>query len=357
MAGKNRFQKKVNRMIQGILLAPMVFLAFCYFLTGTLSLGKTVLAATPQGAMERVREAAYKEGKVVWYESSPEDQFAKIASAFHTRYPKIKLEQVRLRGADTATRIIAESQANAPTADVATTGLEILLAIDERKLLMTPNWTEIGIPKALIATPSSLISMASIYCMNYNTKLVSEADAPKKWEDLLNPKWKGKMGLWEKPSALAILASVWGEERTLEFAKKLAEQKPLFYQSTFPLNDAVAAGEISVGITIYHTISAAIAKGAPLKLVFADPTPYEPLCSAMPTKSSHPNAGKVFIAWLLSFEGSSAYERATFRGNPWIEGTDTHKLIMGKKLCSFTPEQSQVFADISKKLERIFIGR
>ncbi len=343
--------------MKGLILSWVAFFALSYSLTETLVARKTFAAVAPEVTLEKIKEAAHKEGGLMWYESSPEGQFNKVAIAFNKRYPKIKLEQVRLRGADIGTRIIAESQANAPTADVGTSGLEILLPLDERGLLMRSNWTELGIPQKLIAAPYALISMASIYCMNYNTQLVSEAEAPKKWEDLLNPKWKGKIGLWQKPSALALLAPVWGEERTLGFAKKLAEQKPVFYQSSFPLNDAVAAGEISVGITIYHTLSAALAKGAPLKLVFADPTPYEPLCSAIPVKSSHPNAAKLFVAWLLSLEGSAAYERATFRGNPWIEGTEAHKLLSGKKLSSFAPEQSKDFADIAKKLERILVAR
>jgi iron(III) transport system substrate-binding protein len=357
MVGKYVVQMKRNKVIWSVILASVAYFTLSYSFTGTLGLGETVVLAAPEITLEKVREAAYKEGELIWYESSPEGQIAKVVSAFNKRYPKIKFEHVRLRGADTGTRIIAESQANAPTADVGTTGLEILLPLDERGLLIRSNWTELGIPQKLIATPYALISMASIYCLNYNTSLVSEADAPKKWEDVLNPKWKGKIGIWQKPSAIALLAPAWGEERTLNFAKKLAEQKLVFYQSSFPLNDAVAAGEVSVGITIYHTTTAALEKGAPLKLVFVDPTPYEPLCSAIPVKSLHPNAAKLFTAWLLSLEGAEAYERATYRGNPWITGTEAYKLLRGKKLSSFTAEQSKDFADISKKLERILVSR
>lgn len=357
MVGKYIVQMKRIKVVRGVILASVAYLAFNYSFTGALGLGSNAVLAAPEITLEKVREAAYKEGQLIWYESSPEGQITKVMAAFNKKYPKIKFEHVRLRGADVGTRIIAESQANAPTADVATTGLEILLPLDERGLLIRPNWTELGIPQKLIATSYALISMASIYCLNYNTNLVSQAEAPKKWEDVLNPKWKGKIGIWQKPSAIALLVPAWGEERTLDFAKKLAEQKPVFYQSSFPLNDAVAAGEISVGITIYHTTTAALEKGAPLKLVFVDPTPYEPLCSSIPVKSSHPNAAKLFTAWLLSPEGAEAYERATYRGNPWITGTGAYKLLLGKKLSSFTPEQSKDFAEISKKLERILVSR
>jgi iron(III) transport system substrate-binding protein len=307
--------------------------------------------------LNKLQRLAQQEGEAVWYESSPESQFAAVAAAFHKRYPKVKLDQVRLRGGDIGTRIIAESQADAPTADVATTGLEILMAVDDRRFLMRSDWKDLGISPKLLATPYALISMASIYCLDYNTKLVSAEAAPKNWEDLLQPKWKGKIGIWQKPSALALLKPAWGEAKLIAFAQKLAEQNPVNFQSSFPLNDAVAAGEISVGITIYHSAAAAVKKGAPLKLVFCDPTPYEPLCSSIPTKAKHPNAAKLFISWLLSLEGAEAYERATNRGNPWIAGTEANKLLSGKNLSTFSSEQNEDFADISKKLEKILLTR
>lgn len=355
MLRKHIAQTKRGGIISGIILGLVVYFALGYSLTNTLTLEQSVAAAGPAPTLEKLQKAAYEEGKIVWYESSPESQFAKVEAAFNKRYPKIKLEQVRLRGADVGTRIIAESQADAPTADVATSGLDILIALDERRLLTKANWTDLGIARDLIATPYALRSMAVIYCISYNTNLVSEADAPKHWEDMLNPKWKGRIGIWEKPSALSLLTPAWGEKRVIEFTKKLAEQKPVVYQSSFPLNNALAAGEISVGIIIYHTAVPTIKKGGPIKLVFASPTPYEPLCSVIPLKGAHPNAAKLFIAWLHSFEGARAYEDATDRGNPWISGTETYEMLKGRKLSTFTPEQSKNFEIISNKIGNILM--
>lgn len=356
MARKHVTQASTGRIIWSVVVGFLLYLTLGYSLTTESLFTKSIVDAAEAG-QNKLLQLAHDEGEVVWYESSPESQFAQVAAAFHKRYPKIKLDQVRLRGADTATRIIAESQADAPTADVATSGLEILMAIDERGLLMRPDWKEVGIPPKLIATPYGLISMASVYCLVYNTKLVSAEDAPKTWGDVLLPKWKNKVGIWQKPSGLALSTPAWGEEKVLAFARKLAEQNPVVFRSTFPLNDAVAAGEIVIGMTIYHTAMAAVKKGSPLKLVFCDPTPYEPLCSGIPAKAKHPNAGKVFIQWLLSREGAEAYESATNRGNPWIEGTEANKLLHGKNLSTFSPEQSQEFTDISKKIEKILLTR
>lgn len=357
MSRKHIVQNKWKTIISGFISGFFVYFALCYSLNHTLTPERPVAAAEPGAAMEQLQQAAYKEGKLMWYESSPEGQFAKVEAAFNKRYPKIKLEHVRLRGADVGTRIIAESQADAPTADVANSGLDILIRLDERKLLARESWADLGIAENLIAVPYALRSMAVTYCINYNTNLVSEADAPKKWEDVLNPKWNGKIGIWQKPAALALLTPAWGEEKILDYTKKLAELKPVIYRSNYPLNNALAAGEISVGITIYHTAIPTKKKGAPTQLVFASPTPYEPLCSAITSKAAHPNAAKLFIAWFHSLEGARAYENATNRGNPWISGTETYKLLQGKKLSTFTPEQSQYFGIISKKIEKILMNR
>ena len=346
MAGHGFLRVKRGAFILGVMAFVWVF-----------QVGVNAAEAAAAGALDKVLEAAQKEGSVMWYESSPDDQFAKVEAAFNKRYPKIKLEQTRLRGAEVGTRIIAESQANAPTGDVGTTGLDILSALDARGLLQKPNWAELGIPENLIATPYAVIGMASTYCLLYNTKLVSEADAPKKWEDLLLPKWKGKIGLWNKSTALAFLQPVWGEDKTLQFTKKLAEQQPVMYQSTFNVNDAIASGEILVAITNYHTVIPSRDKGAPVKIVFAEVTPYEAICTSLPTKGTHPNAAKLFTAWLLSAEGAMAYEKATFRGNPFIAGTETYKLLSGKKLSTFPPDQSKYFADLCVKIEKILMGR
>jgi len=219
MLRKHIVHTKRGRVISVIILGLGVYFALGFSLTNTLTLEQSVAVAGSEAALEKLQKAAYEEGKMMWYESSPEGQFAKVEAAFNKRYPKIKLEQVRLRGGDVGTRIIAESQADAPTADVAATGLDILIGLDERGLLTRANWADLGIAQNLLATPYALRSMAVTYCISYNTNLVSEADAPKNWEDVLNPKWKGKVGIWQKPSALALLTPAWGEERIIEFTK------------------------------------------------------------------------------------------------------------------------------------------
>jgi len=331
---------------------------FFVILACSMYLGLGLNVAHSQGInLESLQKAANKEGKLIWYESSPEDQFVQVEKAFNKRYPNIKLEHVRLRGGDVGTRVIAESKADAPTGDVVSSGLDILMELDKRNLLSKNNWGDLGFPQDIIATNYALKSMVVCYIIDYNSDLVSPADAPQNWEDLLNPKWKGKLGIWQKPSGIAELSPAWGDDKVLDFAAKLAQQNPVIYSSNYPLNNSLGAGEISVAITNYHTVFPSLKKGAPIKMVFASPVPYEALCSSITSKGSHSSAAMLFMTWFHSPEGAKAYEDATNRGNPWIAGTKTYDILQGKELSTYSPEQSGELKNMINKIEKILIKK
>ncbi|MFH1950677.1 MAG: extracellular solute-binding protein [Pseudomonadota bacterium] len=347
--------KKVrSKVIYGAIVALASYLTLSYSFNTPLSLNKTISIAEPKVNLEKLIEAANAEGKLIWYESSLAQQAEKIAAAFNKRYPEIKVEHVRLRGSDVGVRVLAESQAGATTADVAVSGLDTLMALNKRGVLERVKWTEeLGVFSGLVEVPYAVASTCATYVLVYNTELISEADAPKNWEDVLNPKFKGKIGIWQRLTAFANLVPAWGEEKSMAYAKKIKEQNPKFYQSTFPLNAAVSAGEVSLGISIYHTAVPSLKKGAPIKIVFTNPTTITILQSGIPKKAAHPNAAKLFVAWLSSLEGALAYESATNRGNALLPGTKTFEMLKGVNLSYFPGEQAPELAVWLKKVEEV----
>lgn len=298
-------------------------------------------APKQQSPLESVTAAAKTEGKVVWYESSPEEDAAKIIKVFNERHPEIEVEQVRLRGSEAATRVMTESQAGQATADVVTAvGEGPLLSLRDRGFVATVNWRELGIDNELIRGDISVSTAAPMYVLLYNTDLVPAAEAPKSWEDLLDPRWKGKVGMWVQPYALTYLVPTWGEERALDYVRKLKQQELVYFQSTFPLAAAVGAGEIPVGIGIYHGALPTVEQGAPLKIVFPNPTGVTLLNSWVTAKAPHPNAARLFITWLASPEGAKAYDDATKRGSPFVAGTKPHELVRTVEVSAFPFEQA-----------------
>lgn len=303
-------------------------------------------------SLAELESAARREGTVVWIESSPESQVTRIIQAFARRYPGIRVEQVRLRGEQALARIVTETRAGQPTADVVTAvGEGQLLELLRRGMVMRVDWRGLGVDADLIRGEVSVATAASIYVFVYNTNLVPVDLAPRSWEDLLHPRWKGKkIGFWIQPYALATLVPAWGSERTLRYAKALAAQDLVYYQSTFPLAAAVGSGEIPVGVGIYHAALPTLEAGAPIRVVFPDPTPITILNSWIPQNAAHPNAAKLFVRWLATPEGADIYEEATGRGNPFLAGTKTYKNLQGRQVAAFSFEGS---LDEVKWLERV----
>ena len=303
--------------------------------------------------LDQLVKEANKEGKVLWYESSPEVAIANVGAAFNKAYPGIKLEQLRLTGTKIGTNILVESQGGGPTADVGTSGPNIAYDLAERGLVQKVNWEELGVDPKLIGDQTALATCASPFVLVYNTKMLSEAEAPKTWDDLLNPKWKGKFGHWIQPFPEAILAHAWGLEKAMDFLKKLRAQEPKLKPSTYSVAMDVAAGEYPFGIVVYHVTIPAIQKGAPLKNVFLNPTPVDMLHSFIPTKCAHPNAAKLFMLWLHSKEGNIAYENEVYRANPNIQGTNYSKLLAGVEISQYPFRDIVKFSEAMKQMNEI----
>ncbi|MGH7706676.1 MAG: ABC transporter substrate-binding protein [Vulcanimicrobiaceae bacterium] len=312
-----------------------------------------VAPATAAGPLAAIVPAAEKEGTVVWYESSPDNQADKIIAAFNKRYPSIKLVHVRsIGGLDIGARVLQETQAHAATADVATTGADQATKVHERGETIDVNWAALGVPKVVVPEPWAVITAASLYAIQYNTQAVSEKDAPRNWDDLLDAKWKGKLGVWVNAHPFAQVEKVWGATRTTQYVQRFAAQNPQLYRSTFPLAQAVAAGVVPVALGIWHAGLVPIRAGAPMKQLLLDPLPISPVFSWIPKAAPHPNAARLLIAWLATKEGEAAYAEATGRGNPYLDSETAH-LIQGKTISVFPLSETAAFSQWLEKYNAV----
>lgn len=285
-------------------------------------------------------------GSLVWYESSPEGQVAQVIEAFRRDFPFVeRVEHVRLRAADVASRVAQEAQAGAPTADVATSDAASLGELEERDLLREADWAGAGVPEQLAPSPALISTAASVFVIVHNTNEVPDNEAPQGWDALLDQQWAGRIGVWNTPIAIAELVPAWGEQRTLDYNQRLNGQQPVTYESTFPLAQAVGAGEIALGVGIFHSTQPAIEQGAPIGVVVPDPTPVTMLYSAVPDAARNPMTAQLFSAWLTSEAGQSAYESATHRGNPQLPGTEAAELIGDRQISTFSADRAGELSD------------
>jgi iron(III) transport system substrate-binding protein len=192
--------------------------------------------------------------------------------------------------------------------------------------------------------------------IGYNTKLVPRSEAPKGYEDLLNAKWKGRMGLDDKQYIwFDGMLKVLGREKGLAYMKRLAGQTINFRSGNSLLANLLAAGEFGVLInTRPESIDELKQKGAPVDWVGPKPTTANVLPIAIAKNAQHPNAGKLFMDYMLSEDGQKtliAMGRTPVR--PGIAATNP-RLSQGLDLAVNNPGMAERFDQVVEQYKSVF---
>jgi iron(III) transport system substrate-binding protein len=169
---------------------------------------------------------------------------------------------------------------------------------------------------------------AAVYIMpnviGYNTKMVKRSEVPRTNQDLLDPKWKGKIGMDPtKPEWFAWMLKQMGDEKGLSYMKKLAGQELRLHPGLSLLTNLMASGEFPVALNTYlHTVEEIKRKGGPVDWVAQEPvfTKFQPI--EISAKAPHPNAAKLFVDFMLSLEGQKII--ASFSRVPTRSGVPTN---------------------------------
>jgi ABC-type Fe3+ transport system substrate-binding protein len=140
----------------------------------------------------------------------------------------------------------------------------------------------------------------------YNTKMVNAQEAPKTWEDLADPKWKGRKIIIEaRLVPFAMLGTEWGKGKAVELTKKiLSQQQPLIVQGGTTVANALAGGQVSLAVGTYaFTIEGLKKQGAAVDWVAVSPLPVLTSAEGVLKTAAHPNAGRFFAGWMGTPEG------------------------------------------------------
>ena len=145
----------------------------------------------------------------------------------------------------------------------------------------------------------------NLFVVGYNTAKVKREDIPATYEGFLDPKWKGKLAIEATDQEwLGALIKYWGEQRGMDFFRKLATLKPELRKGHVLLAQLIAAGEIPVGLTAYSANMDSIKeKGGPVDWVAVEPLVGRPQGLAVAKNAPHPNAALLFADFVLSPEG------------------------------------------------------
>jgi iron(III) transport system substrate-binding protein len=167
-----------------------------------------------------------------------------------------------------------------------------------RKLHKPFDYANLGVAKERVEYDNGTVSVANQFALPaYNTKLLPAKDVPKKWEDLLDPKFKGKIGVINSTHHWGRLAAgAWGDEKTLDFIKKLSAQKPLLTRAG-EMAQRLILGEVLVSATLQDSqLHESKESGAPLAFAEEVSPVISPEYHVGVLKNSvHPNVGHAKI--------------------------------------------------------------
>jgi iron(III) transport system substrate-binding protein len=300
-------------------------------------------------------EGAKKEGGLVWYEAFSREEGEIILKAFQSRYPFVrKFDYTEVPASQKQARFVQESLAGGPTTDIFLSSSAGLQEFVNQKLLLEADWKGLGVDVNDVRTPNAFLHhyTTAAYVGLYNSARISEAEAPKTWDDLIQPKWRGRVGTWSRPPGFVVLSSAWGQDKVRDYVRKLAALQPRLYAGTYPLAQAVGAGEVDLGVVgSYDATMRILQKGAPLKMIYLDPMPLSLLYGSIARYGKNPNTAKLFVMWMGSAEGALAFEKVTFRGNHLVPETNTAKIVAGRNLTFFKPGEEVARAAELNKFE------
>jgi iron(III) transport system substrate-binding protein len=260
-----------------------------------------------RAAAASLEDGAKTEGEVVLYSSLNSEQIVTLIDAFKKKYPFIKPSFYRGTSERVLQRASTEAKAGRFAVDVATAAGFQLQLMKESGLTQKYVPPEAAFYNDGFKDPDGhWVSVHSLLnSLAYNTQLLKPNEAPKKYEDLLAPRWKGRLGVnLQDPEWYVSLQRRWGKEKARNFLKALAAQQPGLRDGHNITAQLLAAGEFHAVSNTYAHIAARIKnQGGPVQYVFDEPviTYVHPI--ALMKSAPHPNAAKLLISFILSAEG------------------------------------------------------
>ncbi len=226
-----------------------------------------------------------------------------------------------------------------------------------RKLHQPFDYAKVGVAPALVQYDNGVVSLANQFVLPaYNRSILPKQDVPKRWEDLLDGKWKGgKLGVSTATHHLSRLAvGPWGESKTLDFVQGIAKQEPIL-GSLANLYSRLQIGEILLMTTLTDSfISQAKKDGSPI--VFAegmDPVISPSYNAGVPKGAKHPNVGHLFAVYLTSLEAQEVWEQFNGQTSALIPGTTAYKYAQGKRLLQMNQNQAPTVDRLAREYGKI----
>ncbi len=304
------------------LIALAILLVPCAGASAQTQTTADVAGYTGADRTERLVAGAKREGMLTLYTSAAVADMAPVTAAFEKKYG-VAVKMWRASSETIVQRSVTEARGGRFDADVFETGGAALEALHREQLLqpLNPPATADLNPAALTAHHEWTGTRFNVFVAAYNTGLVRRDELPKRYDDLLDPKWKGRLGIEAEDSDwFGTVIDSLGEERGLKLFRGIVAANGISVRKGHTLlANLVVSGEVPLALTIYTFRAEQLKKGgAPLDWVAIPPTIARFEGTAVARRAPHPNAAVLFFEFLL---------------------TDAQELLRGREM--FTARKSQ----------------
>jgi iron(III) transport system substrate-binding protein len=310
-------------------------------------------AAEPDAAEFVARAKA--EGQLMWYTPLPVAEAQNWAAQFEQKFG-VKVNVFRGGTASLTQRLQTEIPAGHWAFDVIlhrTTNLDIFR---RKGWLQKLNYAERSrFPEGFADAGDYWVTSYILpWVIGYNTNLVKPNDVPKSYQDLLDPKWKGKTVIDEQDVDLfATMLKIMGPEKGREWFKRLAANGLQSRRGHTLEIQLMGAGEFALDFGAYAPmVENYRAKGAPVNWVGPEPVPVNVYAMALSAKPPHPNAARLFVNWSLSAEGlkslNEVADRLPVRMGVAIKNKRLEQLIK-TKMMPLDISIAEKYADYNKE--------
>lgn len=270
------------------------------------ALAQTPLA-TYEGAdrMDKIIAAAKKEGALTLYTTIAEKDLPVLVKPFEDKYG-IKVTVWRAGTDKVLQRTLVEARANRHEVDVIHFGSPEMEALSREKVLQpvkSPAYRDL-VEGAVPKHQQWAATLLSVWVQAYNTNLIKKADLPKTYQDLLDPKWKGKLGIEAKDEDwfASVIDVMGGKDKGMKFFQDLVAKNGISVRKGHTLlNNMVVSGEVPLALTVYNYMpEQAKRKGAPIDWIALEPAVARSNAVGLARQSPHPAAGLLFHEYMLT---------------------------------------------------------
>lgn len=321
-----------------------------------------LLSSGPAAAQPVNVEAAKKEGPIVVYGAQVPQAMEGVNKGFEKKYG-IKVDYWRGSSTQVAERALSEFRAGKPGYDVVEGNRGVQLIMRDEGLFakfIPPSSDKFPAKfkeKDGMITPWRALPISILY----NTEIVKANEVPKTLDELLSPKWTGKISMPDPTRHTTTAQFLWNlskfkGDKWLDYVKALAKQKPILVESLAPVTTTIIKGEAAVGIAYIKYVKQY--KG-PVSYVLMDKYLTDPNYMSLSAKTTRSNAAKLYIDFICSAEGQKlTAEEGEFPMLPGIIPPikDAEKVVPGMVFMD-NPSEEEFNKLMSTTFRQIFFGQ